>query len=1140
MENKSKGKKKTNKPAAKTSKKKAVTKKTEKSSKKKKTTKKDEKGEDHIQDNENNENIEVVEQKEKNEEEEVEYLKEKLNQPLNKKLLPPIEKNNEDQEQKEMNEEEEKQIEENKENIPIINEPVEKTESCVGTPFFYDIGGLKTDVEDKVKKINEENVSQEKYKISLNNLLNDLNKILSENVELLYDEGEDSMKKKKMENINYLQNVLYNYQHQIKDAREKNKTYKQHYELLMKQDETRLNQSAKEYEALIEEKKNDNNNLNKKISQLKQTSQLGRKKLEAYSENVKYPQDINNLSNQLKTLLKKKADYFSKLNKDIKTLSICKKELETLEAFYEKRKKEKNFINPKVEEDIKRLKEDLTGNETEIYNKVQTDQAFIIRKQIHQEKVNNVFKTPVLNKPQKMKLKKGNSLEPLALKAIRYDVRSGYNSRRMNIVAKNKSPTQNTYEKNNTSNNNQIKKEILEEEDLSNINYNNLTDFEYRELLTKKEHCYDVTARLEKSIKEAMKMYTRKIKEIKVTLNSNSKKLSERQEDNTKLESEIEDLKRILSLTEEEAKLNNMNNLNNNKLNEKNKNNIDEKELDSQKEYLSPEYYQSNKNKKNMEKKVLSNNDLTGNELLNDLKGLNIDQTGPLISGQGGNKMSNINMKFPDLSNIEEDKQDKNNIVINNEFDRSKAIDDIKKKYNIKKANVEENNDIDLDDNELNFDEKINSNNKKEKENLEDINDENKFFKENENILKNEEIGQYEPPIDNEIEMDNINNNKELEENNKDQLIENDKKDLDEVNYKKEKEKEKEEMNENNNNNNNRYENYINRNVSNRNENNNIDNFEQKKKGENIVEPEINKEIDNNIEENKESIKDNQNLDNNNEEEKKEPENYEQEEDILDNKKQENSGEKNKEEGNNEEIKDNINNNPENIENRNENNEINENEDREEQKDNEPIEENKESKNNMEINNEEMKVENEEKIITKENQEKKELENEYINERENQNNEKNEEIEEGKINSNENDNIEKKGENLEKENDEKNLEEEEGKKEEIKAKNEEKAEKLPENKEENNEKEKEDIEENKEEKKEEIENNNEENKEENNNEENKENVDDKKEENEEIRGEKLEGETEPKTEEKKEEITDEKKEENKKADDELDVEDLQI
>ena len=623
---KSKTKKKTSKSGAKTSKKKTTTKKTEKSSKKKKTSKKNAVEEEQEQEQEN---IEVIEQKEKNEDEE-EYLKEKLNQPLSKKKLPPIEKNGDIQDldnlsDKELNENdvklEEKNIEnqENKEEIPETKEPIEKIETSVGTPFFYDIGGLKSDVEAQNNKINEENISQEKYKLSLNNLLNDLNKLLSENVEILYDEGDDEVKRQKEEKINYLRNVLYTFQHQMKEVKEKNKTYKQHYELLQKKDEIVINKSTKEFEALIEEKKNDNNNLNKKISELKQTSQLRRKKLEAYSENVKYPQDINNLSNQLKTLLKKKADYFSKLNKEIKTLSICKKELETLENFYDKKKKEKNFMNPKIEEDIRRLKEDLTGNESEIYNKVQNDEAFIIKKQIHQEKMNNIFKTPVITKPQdakKMKLKKGTSLEPLTMKAIRYDVRSGYNSRRMNIVAKNKSPGQNTYEKNNTSNTNALKKDnILEEEDLSNINYNNLTDFEYRELLTKKEHCYDVTQRLEKSIKEAAKMYTRKIKEIKITLSENSKKLSERKEDNTKLESEIEDLKRILSLTEEEAKLNgmnNVNNINNNKLSEKigNKNNLDEKELESQKEYLSPEYYQSNKNKKSMEKKVLSNNDL--------------------------------------------------------------------------------------------------------------------------------------------------------------------------------------------------------------------------------------------------------------------------------------------------------------------------------------------------------------------------------------------------------------------------------------------------------------------------------------------------------------------------------------------------
>ena len=688
---KNKGKKKTtSKSGTKTTKKKLTSKKVEKTTKKKKTLKKNEVEEEQSPENEEGENmeVEVIEQKEQDED-----IKEKLNKPLNKKKLPPIDKNNDVQlieKEKEVEEDimkdELNDNEQENNNNNEKKEPVEKVEASVGTPFFYDIGGLKTEVEIQNKKINMENMAQEKYKISLNNLLNDLNKILSENVEYLYDEGEDAMKKQKLEHITNLQNILFSYQHQIKEVKEKNKLYKQHYELLMKQDETRIIQSAKEYEALIEEKKNDNNNLNKKISELKQTSQIGRKKLEAYSENVKYPQDINNLSNQLKTLLKKKADYFSKLNKDIKTIGTCQKELENLEKFYEDKKKKKNYINPKIEEDIKRLKDDLTGNESEIYNKVQNDQAFIIRKQIHQEKVNNVFKIP----GKKMKLKKGNSLEPLTMKAIRYDVRSGYNSRRMNIVAKNKIPEgENTYENktnDNNINNNPIKSDILDEEDLSKINYNNLTDYAYRELLTKKEHCYDVTARLEKSIKEAMKMYSRKLKDIKANLTANSKKLSERQQENGELETQIEELKKILSLTENEAKHNNMNNLYANKINEKIKNTdgIDEKELESQKEYLSPDFYQSNKNKKNMDKKALSNNDLTGNELLNDLKGLNIDQTGPLLSGQGGQKLSNLNMKFPDLSNIEEDKPDKN-IVINNEFDRSKAIEDIKKKYNIKK-----------------------------------------------------------------------------------------------------------------------------------------------------------------------------------------------------------------------------------------------------------------------------------------------------------------------------------------------------------------------------------------------------------------------------------------------------------------------
>ena len=188
-------------------------------------------------------------------------------------------------------------------------------------------------------------------------------------------------------------------------------------------------------------------------------------------------------------------------------------------------------------------------------------------------------------------------------------------------------------------------------------------------------------------------------------------------------------------------------------LNKNKKININnEKELDSQKEYLSPEFY--NKGKKNEKENI----DITGNESLNELKGINTEQ-----------KMNNLNMKFPDLSNIEEDKGDKM-LAINNEYDRNKAIDDIKKKYNIKRANIEldNNDDIDIDENDLNFEQKGNDIKKEEKEEKE----ENKFFKENENILKSEEIGQYEPPIDNDIDINN-NLNEENKEKEKDDITNN-------------------------------------------------------------------------------------------------------------------------------------------------------------------------------------------------------------------------------------------------------------------------------------------------------------------------------------------------------------------------------
>ena len=73
------------------------------------------------------------------------------------------------------------------------------------------------------------------------------------------------------------------------------------------------------------------------------------------------------------------------------------------------------------------------------------------------------------------------------------------------------------------------------------------------EMLTKKEHYIDVNFKLEKSIREAKKMYERKIKEMNLQLEENSKKLSYMEQENELLKSEIADLTKISKLLEEEV-----------------------------------------------------------------------------------------------------------------------------------------------------------------------------------------------------------------------------------------------------------------------------------------------------------------------------------------------------------------------------------------------------------------------------------------------------------------------------------------------------------------------------------------------------------------------------------------------------------
>ena len=506
-----------------------------KSSKKKKGAKgkgaRDENNDLDLQNKAETPSLSVIDQKEN------QKLEEKLNQPLTRKKLPPINRNANDPNNNENNEmedyigqeeevKEEEKIEENKEEE---KEKPETVELSIGTPYFYNITGLNSDLDEKNKKISEENSYQEKYKLTLKNLLNDLNDILAKNVELLYSEENEETKKQKQENMIYLQNIIYSYQQRVKDSIEKNKRYKEQYESLLKKDNSLKIENAKEYETLIEEKKINNSELNKKIIELK--SESFKKKNDFKKDNFK----VYNGAGELQKLSQKKADYLSKIAKSKKTLSVYQRELANLVNILEEKKEQKNYFNAKVEEDINRLKEDLAGNEDEILERIENDKAFILRKVIHQEKVKSVFKpqSPKVNDTKKLQLKK--SLEPINRKAIRYDVSSTYNSRRYNIVSKMKSPIK---AKVNTRGD-------IFEDDLSKIEYDNLTEYEYRELKNKIEQSADVIKKLKTSITEAQKMYSRKLKDIKATLDENSKKLSSRKKENELLKNNINDLMKI-------------------------------------------------------------------------------------------------------------------------------------------------------------------------------------------------------------------------------------------------------------------------------------------------------------------------------------------------------------------------------------------------------------------------------------------------------------------------------------------------------------------------------------------------------------------------------------------------------------------
>ena len=86
-------------------------------------------------------------------------------------------------------------------------------------------------------------------------------------------------------------------------------------------------------------------------------------------------------------------------------------------------------------------------------------------------------------------------------------------------------------------------------------NKENDIDNDYRELLNKKNEYVSMINRLEDTIREVQKTCSRKNKNISNTVNDNSNKLTTLKQKNSLIKNEIEELEKILLLTQEEMRI---------------------------------------------------------------------------------------------------------------------------------------------------------------------------------------------------------------------------------------------------------------------------------------------------------------------------------------------------------------------------------------------------------------------------------------------------------------------------------------------------------------------------------------------------------------------------------------------------------
>ena len=494
--------------------------------------------------------------KEQNEE------KSKININININNLNNIKNNNkEDNNNREDNNSKENK---NKTNTDNNNNKKKKilVDSRVGTPHLDMIKYIKKEIQKKENMITNLSFNKGKYSCELKNILDKL-----ENILINFKESPEQK-----DRIKLLYLILNINKKNNDETIDRNKSLKKEYKILLNKNNYTPNERINEFRTKINISKNENIEMLNQINELKNKTIKKNNKLKSFLFNKKHYLDINSLINELNTLNNEKNEALIRFRNSKKVINSCIIKFKNLNKKYEEYKKENIFndINlSKIDKDINILKQDLLGNEEEIYNKIENNKM-IISKEISYPIPKKIKLNSKINSSKGKRIESANQIIKLP-QNINNDNKKSFCCLRKNILNINILPKINLkrnfvinninkrsiFISNSTKN---IQKVLFKNEDFSisninDMNYINNRSINYLEVYNnKKEQYSSINKKLDYSIKEVENMYKRKINKIKENLNQNLKRYSNIKRKKEFIKNEINNLSKIFQTQKEQKK----------------------------------------------------------------------------------------------------------------------------------------------------------------------------------------------------------------------------------------------------------------------------------------------------------------------------------------------------------------------------------------------------------------------------------------------------------------------------------------------------------------------------------------------------------------------------------------------------------